>query len=274
MSLMLFNEIMRDFSALLDDDYLNEYSFKINLKTNPYLTVNSENTFKYKTKIETTGKLSFKVNTNTDFMIDNIDLSARGLDLLKVSCAELAPGLKLEFQGKGNGETEGGFEFRQPSMSLNGKLDMTNFARSKIEGLFSHLGLLVGASLTSNPRLKDDTKYDLGFRFTTRYGAIGALTSNNLSKLTIGSLFKFNEEVSFGARIESLIDGSEKKITMGYAYIPQSNLKTKAKLDSKFNFTSSINYTFVKGIQLTLSIQTNTLLMTSPVTGIRLNFGY
>jgi len=270
---MLFKEIMKDFSELLDDDYLDHYSFNIHLKNNPYLSVTSENTFKYKKKIETTGKLSMKVNTSTDFSIDNIDLSARGLELFKVSCVGLAPELKLVFQGKGNGETEGGFEFRQPSMSLNGTLDMTNFANGKIEGLYSHLGFLVGTSLTSNPRITDDVKYDLGFRFNTRQGVIGALTSNNLSKLKIGSLLKLNEEISLGAIFESLIDCSQRKITVGYAYTPQSNLKTKAKFDSKYNFTSSINYTFVKGVQFTLSIQTNVVSMTPPVTGIRLNFG-
>lgn len=89
------------------------------------------------------GKLVFKWQHASGFVIDKLQLKNNDSVVTETSMTGVAPGLKFTFKGDDNLKGDLGVEYRIDNTTLTGELDVVEFSNLRLSGVAAYQQFLV-----------------------------------------------------------------------------------------------------------------------------------
>ena len=102
-------------------------------------------------------KLTFKWKHASGFAVDKLQVKNNDGIVTETSMTGVAPGLKFTFKGDDNLKADLGVEYSVDNATVTGELDVVEFSRLRLSGVFGYQQFLVRFPLMMNSPIKIPT---------------------------------------------------------------------------------------------------------------------
>lgn len=274
-----FNKRVKD---LFKDDYTDKTLLKIKHNAPQGVSVTAETEYASKgDKPLLPSKLTFKWKHASGFAVDKLQVKNNDGIVTETSMTGVAPGLKFTFKGDDNLKADLGVEYSVDNATVTGELDVVEFSRLRLSGVFGYQQFLLGGNLAyrlpgEKPSALDTYTLSAAYNASPVFASVG---STNLSTVDLHLHYTYQQYV-LGAIVNHSLEGSTPpSFTLGgsYACSKQTSVRAKAILPKANTantvLAAAVSHNAAAGVNVVGSVETALNNVNAAKLGLQITLG-